>query len=208
MKTLEAKQQGQYSELRGRKLRNAVLVAAFMAVLTSFASADIYGDLTTNLYYPNCLFAGACSANTGGSGSPATGSADFNSLPPNNPPWSFSFQTGSAVNWSYLNGHYSADFNSGTFDMNGPYGLTFTGTISQASAFDTGISGSFGVTAYFSGYWSDGIYGSGVAYVEGTGSNWQAYLNTAAQAPEPSSLMMFGSGILGLGGLLRKRFLG
>lgn len=204
-----AEQLKQPSTCGRMRLRNAVLVAAFMVVLTGLASADIYGDLTTTLYYPSCIMNGECHVDPGSTGSPASGAANFNDLPPNYPPWSYTFQTGTATSWSDIGGHYAAYFNSGSFDMTGPYGLAFTGTISLASAFQ-GPAGNQEVDVNFSGYWTDGsdqIYASGVAYIQEQGANGDAYLNTAAQAPEPSSLVMFGSGLVGLGGLLRRRFL-
>ena len=215
MKTLIPKQQGQHSELRVRKLRNAVLVAAFMAVLTSLASADIYSDLTVNLVYNQCINPGGCDLNPGYAGSPALGRADFTSLS-GNPPWSYNFQTGFAYYWSnvpYGNTTYTALFNSGTFNMNGPYGLTFTGTITSGVAYLYGMDNGEEVDVNFSGYWSDGIYATGTADInsffgKGPFNVSEATLNTAAQAPEPSSLALFGSGVLGLGGLLRRRFLG
>ncbi len=80
-----AKRQSQPSEPRGRKLRNAVLVAAFMVVLTSLASADIYSDLTVNLAYNDCFNNNACYVATGSSGSYAAGMGNFHSLAPGYP---------------------------------------------------------------------------------------------------------------------------
>ncbi len=106
---------------------------------------------------------------------------------------------------------YYALFNSGTFNMTGPHNLTFSGTISSAAAWDYAVGNGQEVDVFFSGYWSDGIYATGQADVSfryaGNGNLSEAELNTAAQAPEPSSLMMFGSGLVGLAGLLRRRFL-
>jgi hypothetical protein len=95
--------------------------------------------------------------------------------------------------------------------MTGPQGLTFNGTISSGLAVAYGTDNGQEVDVTFSGYWSDGIYATGTADIWnflGGPNDSNAYLSTAAQAPEPSSLALFGSGVLGLGGLLRRRFLG
>jgi hypothetical protein len=182
-----------------------------MAVLTSLASADIYQDLTVNLNYNDCSSAGACYVSAGSSGSPAYGGANFTSMPPTYPPWTYNLATGPAYQWGHdIGGDYYALFNSGTFNMTGPYGLTFNGTISSGSAYVYGGDAGQKVDVTFSGYWSDGIYATGGAdlFIANGGTNSYASLSTAAQAPEPSSLALFGSGVLGLGGLLRRRFLG
>ncbi len=161
------KRQSQPFEARGRKLRNAVLVAAFMVALASLASADIYSDLTVNLGITDCINPGTCDLNTGFLGSPALGQANFSGLP-GNPPWSYNFQTGPAYQWSNVpfgNTTYYALFNSGTFNMNGPYGLTFSGTVTSAEAWNYAQSNGLQVDVTFSGYWSDGIYATGTADV-------------------------------------------
>ena len=83
--------------------------------------------------------------------------------------------------------------------MNGPYGLTFSGQITKGGA-SSNIRGD-SVSVDFEGYWSNGIYGDGHADAT-SGFDYSADLQTFAQAPEPSSLLMLGSGALGLAGLL------
>jgi len=205
-----AMQQDSAPARRRLKHQNALLVSTFIIILTSLASADIYHDLTTTLYYGSCRLQGECNASTGAAGSPAFGSADFTDMPPNYPPWSFSFQTGSAFQWSYnqWNGDYGAAFNSGTFNMNGPYGLTFSGNIDMASATVEGGDGFAEVDINFSGHWNNGVYAYGQAFIQEQGPSGDAYLQTTAVAPEPSSLIVFGSGILGVAGMLRRRSIG
>ena len=117
-----------------------------------------------------------------------------------------------SVNWgSSLNGPPTSDFyvtGGPAIPVNGPgiYTTTFsmTGSLCGMVGGPPGpcdislpdVSGSGTVTVDI------GDHGGGFYYLE------DATYNFGGSTPEPSSIMLFGSGILGLGGLLRKRFLG
>ncbi len=88
----------------------------------------------------------------------------------------------------------------GSFTLTGPEG-TFTGEITSGySEVYQGLE----INVSFYGEWSDGQYAAGTATVAEGGGPAFASLNMGP-VPEPGSLLLFGSGVLGLGGLLRWR---
>ena len=185
------------------KLRNVAFLAALMVAFASVASADLLHDLNVSLFNPQCILS-LCEMAPGLGGGPAQGAADFTDV--GYPYWSFSFDTGPADWWEDIDGTYLARFSSGSIDITGPYGLTFNGTVTQGSV-EYSLAYEYAEVA-FSGDWSNGLHGSGSAEVfisasEGASSNFDI-----TTVPEPASLALFGSGILGLGGVLRRRLMG
>jgi hypothetical protein len=82
----------------------------------------------------------------------------------------------------------------GSFTLTGPQG-TFSGEITSGySELSQGLE----IYVSFFGEWSDGQYAAGTA----TLNNFAAGFNIEP-VPEPGSLLLFGSGVLGLGGLFR-----
>ena len=144
-----------------------------------------------------------CSLNTGApNGSPAGGNANFNPL---GYPWSFSFETASPLSYTYQDGNYSATFGyGGTFMITGPEG-TFSGVVTSGEASELSRGNeSVGVT-YF-GRWSDGTYAEGSVSLnfDFDSGNIQADF-TEQPAPEPGTMLLLGTGVLGLGGLSKLR---
>lgn len=82
-----------------------------------------------------------------------------------------------------------------------PYLLPYNWSDTNVDFSGGAISGSGGTATFYLPVDLDGQYHSGTFAIIATP-------DYNPSAPEPSSLMLFGSGILGLGGLLRRRFLG
>jgi len=119
---------------------------------------------------------------------PASGSTDFN---PVGHPWTFSFQTGSPLNWAYSNyGYeYNATFGEGgTIQVTGP-AETFTGTITSASAEGDELTYyTYNLSANFSGNWSDGTPARGQVSLYYTGDYVEVFTSTLTIFPGPSRL--------------------
>ena len=179
-----------------------------------FKSATRKQDLDVHLDV-SCLQLSDCIYSVGADppdyfGGPESGLVNFDPFAPG---WSFSFQSAPATSWQYQENQfgyftYEAMFGrGGSFEMTAPGGLTFTGVVTSGYAYLDVLPGgeSSGVDAFFSGQWSNGQYASGEA---GLGGNLDfapgAHLDTTI-APESSSLALFGSGILGLAGVLRRK---
>jgi PEP-CTERM motif len=174
-----------------KSVRSTVLVFLILTASAAIATAGIIQDLTVNLQLNPC----SCYYDTGYDGSPAVGTADFTSIAP----WTITFGTGDALSWYESPNSYLATFGAGgVFDMTGPYGLTFSGVVTSGQSGYAGFQSFVDVT--FSGNWSDGLYGYGDAELYFTGGSYESDLNAYASAPEPSSLGLMASGLLGIWG--------
>lgn len=194
-------------------MRNLVRISLLLSLLflmTAVALADSQPtpvDLTVNLSM-NCP-PQACIVFSyqGQPGTPASGFADFNAI---GQPWSFNFETGNPLTWSYdeQTGDYSATFGTGgSFLMTGPGGLTFTGEITGGDAHGTGGPISFGVELSYSGVWSNGVQGFGTftdEYSEQFGPQASLNAQVSQTTPEPASVILLGSGLLGALGWRRR----
>src|SRR5215471_20956493 len=107
---------------------------------------------------------------------------------------------------------YQALFGQGgTFTMTGPQALTFNGIITSGWITHPG-PGNDSITINFSGQWSNGLSSSGEAFEYWWSDPFldvEASLNTSTTTivPEPRSLMLLGSGVLGLAGVLRRNLI-
>jgi hypothetical protein len=163
--------------------------------LAHLASADNVNQLLTVDLQMDCSGGSACYSDPGAYGSPATAWADFTLV---GDPWAFNTTTANALSWVYVGDSYFATFGyGGVFDMSGPEGFTFTGVVTSGTAEFTFNSWDVHVT-YF-GQWSNGLYGDGIADVHiGNGGVETMASLTSQIAPEPSSFVLLGTGILGL----------
>ncbi len=137
-------------------------------------------------------------------GTSASGWADFPPLTPIGTPISFNFETDQPLSW-YWNGNYVyyATFGyGGFFDMTGPDGSTFTGVVTSGFAAVDGLSSQVDVN--FFGQWTTGQYADGGAVLWQHGGGTTTASLYEEIAPEPSSLVLLGTGLLGLLGWGRK----
>jgi len=183
-----------------------------LALLFVVSAATLLAeDLNVHLQ-ETCLGSDVCNSwpTTGDPGTPAFGNADFSYI---QQPWKIVFQTADPIQWQcygdqYCDG-YTATFGVGGFlTIDGPDGLTFSGQVISGKGgyfLDEGES----VSVNYAGYWSNNQYGYGdltIGYSqEGPYfATFDAYTNV----PEPSTLAMFASGIVGMWGVCRRRLKG
>ena len=188
------------------RARRVVAACLFLLAFAAVSSADESQDLTVHIamFCPMNLNICNVSPYQNEPGNPAEGLADFNSM---GQPWSFSFVTADPVSW-YCDTRcedYKAAFGiGGTFLMNGPGGLTFSGQITSGSAWQN-VDVTYGADLTFSGEWSNGLMATGHLLDQVTGWNGPYATLDVYTAPEPASLALLGGGILVLWGA-RKRF--
>lgn len=190
--------------MKHRTLLSALAIATFLLALSSLAVCQSL-NLTDACTYPD-LPCG--SANSGGpNGGPASGSADFSGF---GQLVTFSFETNNPLSWQYNqpDGTYYAQFGyGGSFDLTSPFG-TFTGVVTSGSSrINPGFTEEeAGIT--FTGYWNNGLFSAGTAYVDVCNDCMNSPTTISvvmSTTPEPSTLVLFGSAVLGLGGLMRRR---
>ena len=177
-----------------------VLLVASSQLL--FAGAVNPDDIYLNLSMPSCSIPEYCGAVIIYNGSPTQAWANF---APIDEPYSFNYETGPALSWTVYQHGYEATYGSGGyFDITGPDGLTFTGVVLGGTTYcdDLGCTD----RADYSGEWSNGQYAQGSAYVVLSGHDGQAYLESepTQTTPEPSTLLLLGSGVLGVLGLKKR----
>lgn len=178
-----------------------LLCSFILLALAPLASADdIIQILTVDLQMNDC--GSYCYSDPGNfNGSPATAMANFALI---DEPWMFNTGTGNALSWVYTGYSYDATFGyGGSFYMNGPEGLTFTGVVTSGTAFF--VFNAWDVHVTYFGQWSNGLYGDGIAdvLIQNGGVSSLATLKSQI-APEPSSFVLLVSGIVGLWGWGRK----
>jgi len=189
-------------------LASALLLSVFVVGLSRAATASATTNPGTIEIQSDCPPA-VCTVFSGGdfppNPQPATGSADFQ---PAGMPWTFSFTTGNPLTWDWSDGNenYYATYGvGGSFSMTGPDG-TFAGVVT--SGFSLEYSNTE-VEAYvtYTGAWSDGKHASGSAEVlyEDDLSSIETATLVMTTTPEPGSLVLFGSGVVGIAGLIRRK---
>jgi PEP-CTERM motif len=131
--------------------------------------------------------------------------------------WSYTFSTVEPISYKVtcLDPYPSCDDihidawygKGGTFTLLGPNGATFTAVVTSgvASISIVGPGYEYGtIRLSLYGEWNDGSWS--YALLHGQPGVDYDVLQTVNFAPEPSSLVLLGSGILGLAGVLKRKF--
>lgn len=191
--------------IRIRGLAGALLFLLVLCALPGVSMADTSQDLTTHLamFCPNDVNVCSVSPYLGAPGNAAVGQANFNSI---DLPWSFSFQTANPTHWqcdSHCEDYYATFAVGGTFLMNGPDGLTFSGQITSGQAWQN-VDLTWGADVSFSGQWSNGLSAYGDLSDLVTDWNGPYASLDVYTTPEPASLALLGGGTLAVWRMRRR----
>lgn len=177
-----------------------------LALLLMLVSCSVVSAVASNLeVHLDTICAppyGSCSYQSGIPDNPVSGDAAFLGTP-----WSYHFLSEKPISYDYQGTYYSATFGSGgLFQMTGPDNLTFTGEIVSGSEFASFIGDtSLTIDLMYNGVWSNSVQGYGEIQVKSLENFFDhAYLD-AYVVPEPTSLALLGSGIVGIWGVCRVR---
>jgi hypothetical protein len=189
-----------------KKLSLTVLALAAVLAISPAAKASTYVNGTIDISTGNDFWSatGLSFTNLTGSSAALDATGNLSVIPnftpvtigytpltfgtPVTPPLSFTFTSGA---------------NTGVFTINSVWAVTANATyLSLAGTGTIDLTGYTQTYAIFTAGGSDSNNNYG-----GTGSSGIGFNVTANPAPEPSSLLLFGSGLLGLAGMVRRKVL-
>ncbi len=190
--------------VRGLALSFLFLLVVLLA-LPAVSVADDSQVLTTHIsmFCPHDINVCSVSPYVGVPGNAAGGHVNFNSI---EQPWSFSFQTANPTHWqcdTHCEDYYATFAVGGSFLMNGPDGLTFSGEVTSGKAWQN-VDLTWGADLSFSGQWSNGLSAYGDLSDLVTDWNGPYASLDVYTVPEPASLALMGGGMLAVWGM-RKR---
>jgi PEP-CTERM motif len=179
-------------------------VTAFVVVLlgcTPLASASVVPALSTTIIMDCSIPSAVCNFDPGSQGSPESGMADFSSVAPG---WSATFDSAPAISWGVIFGEYMAEFGpGGSFAIAAPGGMQFAGALTSGLALSF-PDGSAETVAWFQGYWNNGLFADGVMSWDDFETGAPVTFTVTTSTPEPSTFLLFGSALAGLGGISRR----
>lgn len=147
------------------------------------------------------MFSTMCAFDPGVLGSPEHGFADFTPVAPG---WSAAFDSAPAIAWGNIFGSYIAEFGAGgSFAIAEPGGMQLSGMLTSGVAFSF-PSGDAEEVAWFRGFWDSGLHADGVMVWNSFDADASVTLDVTTYTPEPGSLLLFGSALPVLAGILRR----